>query len=322
MTTQITPFDYEKNLFKQKQQLVQLELQENTLEREKFKFLRTTCEFIESINFEEKRKVGKPQMPIKDILKSVLVMSYNGMSYRRTRSDLVELYNQKLISKIPRRSTLNKYMCLDNTRKIIERLIQVSALVFIDNEDTLICDSTWLSHSQYGGGYIVVHDKENAPLDKCTKIHAACLKNSKMIAFAKATKGTVHDCPVFKEMVISIVRNGFNIHNLLADAGYCSKDNYALCRNLNIENTFIDFKSNSKLHEKGRTLWAKQLKMFLKDNDLWHEKYRFRVVAEGIFSAIKKKQTTYLRSRQETSRQNELLLKALVYNLCVIGRYF
>src|SRR3989338_5594323 len=95
--------------FRQRPQLVRLELQENTLEREKFKFLRTSCEFIESIDFEEKRKVGKPKMPIKDILKSVLVMTYNGMSYRRTRSDLVELYNQKLISKIPRRSTLNKY---------------------------------------------------------------------------------------------------------------------------------------------------------------------------------------------------------------------
>jgi hypothetical protein len=321
MEIQTNSFNQESP-FRQKQQLIQLELQENTLEHEKFKFLRTTCEFIESIDFEERRKVGKPQMPIKDILKSVLIMSYNSMSYRRAHSDLIELYNKKLISRIPRRSTLNKYMCLEKIRKIIERLIQVSALVFIDNEDTLICDSTWLSHSQYGGGYIVVHNKENAPLDKCTKMHVVCLKNSKAIAFVKATKGTVHDCPIFKELIMSVVRNGFNIRNILADSGYLSKDNYALCNNLNIENTFIDFKSNSKLQEKGRSLWAKQLKMFLKDNDLWHEKYRFRVVIEGIFSAIKKKQTTYLRSRKEISRQNELLLKALVYNLCIIGRYF
>src|SRR3989338_2200219 len=106
MITQITPFDDERNLFKQGQQLVQLELQENTLEREKFKFLRTTCEFIESINFDERRKVGKPQMPLKDIIKSILIMSYNGMSYRRAHSDLIELYNKKLISRIPKRSTL------------------------------------------------------------------------------------------------------------------------------------------------------------------------------------------------------------------------
>jgi transposase len=213
-------------------------------------------------------------------------------------------------------------MCLESTKKIIERLIQVSALVFIDNEETIICDSTWLSHSQYGGGYEVVHDKENAPLDKCTKMHIACLKNSKIIAFAKSTKGTVNDCPIFKELVVSVMRNGFNIRSVLADAGYLSKDNYALCRNFNIENTFIDFKSNSKLQGNSKSLWAQQLKVFLKDNDLWHEKYRFRVIVEGIFSAMKKKQVTYLRSRNQTSRENELLIKALVYNLTVIGRYF
>jgi len=321
MATQTNLFKQESQ-FKQRQQLAQLELQENTLEHEKFKFLKTSCEFIDSIDFEQKTKVGKPNIKLSDLFKSVLVMAYNGMSYRRTHSDFIELYNRKLISKILRRSTLNKYMCMAETRKLIERLIQVSSLVFIEHEDTLICDSTWLSHSQYGGGYVVVHDKKNAPLNKCTKIHVSCLKNSKMIAFAKATKGTVHDCPVFKEMIMSVVRNGFNIRNLLADCGYASKDNYSFCNNLNIENTFIDFNSKAKLNERGRTAWDKRLKLFLKDNALWHERYRFRVVIEGLFASMKKKQTTYLRSRNEISRQNELLLKALVYNMTIIGKYF
>ena len=163
-----------------------------------------------------------------------------------------------------------------------------------------------------GGGYNVVYDKEHAPLDKCTKMHIACLKNSKIIAGIKVTKGTAHDSLIFKDLVISVVRNGFNIKNLLADAGYSSKDNYAFCYNLNIENIFIDFKKRASLREQGRTPWMRQLKLFKKNLELWHESYRFRVIVEGIFSAIKKKQINYLRARQEISRENELLLKSLV----------
>jgi transposase len=206
--------------------------------------------------------------------------------------------------------------------KILSRLIQISSLAFIDSEDTIICDSTWLGHHMYHGGYHLVYDKEHCALDKCTKVHIACLKNSKAIAFAKVTEGTVHDSPMLKELVMNVINNGFNIKNLLADAGYSSKANYSFCNHVNISNVFIDFQERAKLRPDGRTPWMKQLKVFKENPDVWHEKYRYRVVVEGIFSCIKKKHVNYLRSRQTDSRFNELLLKILVHNLTVIGRYF
>jgi hypothetical protein len=47
----------------------------------------------------------------------------------------------------------------------------------------------------------------------------------------------------------------------------------------------------------------------------------FRALVEGVFSAIKRKHLNYLRSRNETAQDIELLLKCLVYNITVIGRY-
>lgn len=323
MEIQNNLFDYSnKRTFKSKQKLVSLDAEPHSLEKEKRKFIQVLFQFIDSVDFEQKEEIGRPKKDIHDIVKCLGIMAYNGMSYRRSNSDFVDLYEKRLIGHIPTRSTLNRFICSEETNKIISKLIQLSALVFIDSEDTLICDSTWLSHHMYGGGYKIVYDKEHAPLDKCTKLHIACLKNSKVIAYAITTKGTVHDSPIFKKLVMYVVRNGFFIKNLLADAGYSSKDNYNFCNNLNIHNVFIDFQERVKFRPEGRTAWARQLKVFKQDPELWHEKYRFRVVVEGIFSCIKKKHINYLRSRKPESRENELMLKALVYNLTVIGRYF
>ena len=51
-------------------------------------------------------------------------------------------------------------------------------------------------------------------------------------------------------------------------------------------------------------------------NDTWETN-----LPEGVFSAIKRKNVNYLRSKREMSQDIELLLKALVYNLTIIGRF-
>lgn len=45
-----------------------------------------------------------------------------------------------------------------------------------------------------------------------------------------------------------------------------------------------------------------------------------REIIESVFSVIKKKHNSYLRSKNQISRDVEMLLKCLVYNLCLIGR--
>ena len=143
--------------------------------------------------------MGRPKANFKDIIKALCMMSYNGMSYRRTQSDLRWMFENELITFIPPRSTLNDYSNDVNTLNLVERLIQVSALFFNENEDTLIIDSTWFGQRMYTGGFREVYDKEHAPLQKVRKLHIGCCKNSKVIAFAIATSGTKHDSPFFKD---------------------------------------------------------------------------------------------------------------------------
>ena len=182
-------------------------------------------------------------------------------------------------------------------------------------------DSTWFGERMYSGGYRKVYDKKNAPLTKVRKLHIACLKNSKIIACAIATKGTRHDSPVFEDLIKRIKLNGFQIKTLLADAGYSGKRNYALCKELGITDVFIDFKSNSTLRRAKSDIWREKLKLYKEQKEIWNQSYRFRVIVEGIFSAMKRKNLNYLRSKKEVAMDVEILLKCLVYNLTIIGKY-
>lgn len=292
-----------------------------TLETEKEKFFTNLCDFIEPLTIEQLQYMGRPKANFKDIIKSLCVMSYNGMSYRRTQSDLRWLKERGMITYVPPRSTLNDYVNKKDTRRLIEKLIRVSAVFFKSEKDTLILDSTWFGQRMYSGGYRKVYDKANAPLAKVRKLHIACLKDSKVIAYAKATKGTRNDSPMFTELVKNTLRAGFEIGTILADAGYSSKDNYAFCKENNITEVYIDFRSNASIKKPKSDIWREKLTLYKEHKEIWNETYRFRVIVEGVFSIIKKKNLNYLRSKKEVAMDVEVLLKALVYNLTIIGKY-
>ena len=301
--------------------VIALQKNQYSLEQEKEKFINNLCDFVEPLNFEQLQVMGRPKTNFKDILKAFLVMSYNGMSYRRAQSDLKKMYSEGLIQSIPPRSTMNDYSNNENTKFLIEKLIQVSALFFAENEDTIILDSTWFGQKMYTGGFRKVYDKSSNTLGKVRKLHIACLRNSKIIACAKATKGTKHDSPMFEELTRGVAKNGFQVKTLLADKGYSSKSNYALCKELGIMEVFIDFKKNATLRRAKSDLWREKLRLYKEQNDMWNQTYRFRVIVEGVFSAMKKKHLNYLRSKKEGAQDVEILLKALVYNLTIIGKY-
>ena len=149
------------------------------------------------------------------------------------------------------------------------------------------------------------------------KIHVGILKNSKIICFAKATRGVAHDSPIFKE-ILTTSSELFNLKYCLGDKGYCSKESHILCAERGIT-AFLDFRVNCRSKGGGSGMWKQQIDIWKNKPEVWKESYRFRVVIEGIFSVIKKKHNSYLRSRNQVSRDVEMLLKCLVYNFSVLG---
>ena len=192
-------WNYDKNVFGR--QVIRLKPNKNSLGEEKKKFIEIMCWFVDSLNLEFLQVNGRPRVNIKEVIISLLVMSYHSSSYRRAESDLEDLKEKGVLNNIPKRSTLNDYANDINIFRLIEKLIQLSSKFFLDNEDTLIIDSTWFGLRMYSGGYRKVYDKKSTSLEKCRKLHIAVAKNSKIITCAKATFGTVHDSPIFRKLV-------------------------------------------------------------------------------------------------------------------------
>ena len=151
--------------------IITLQKNKFSLEQEKEKFIQNLCGFIEPLNFEQLQIMGRPKANFKDIIKSLCMMSYNGMSYRRTQSDLKWMFEQELIKYIPPRSTLNDYSNNEYTKLMLEKLIQISSLFFRENEDTMMFDSTWFGLRMYTGGFKKVHDKKNVNFNQTRKLH-------------------------------------------------------------------------------------------------------------------------------------------------------
>ena len=301
--------------------LVPLVKNNKTLEFEKEKFLKNLDFIMDNIFFENDQVTGRPKAENKDIMRCLMIMSYHSMSYRRAESDIKKLFDEGSLTHIPKRSTLNKYANDERTLNFLIKFIQDFSLLFVDNEDTVIFDSTWFSIKMYEGGYLKVHNREAQSMDKCRKIHAGCLKNSKIIAIALTSEGTAHDCPFFETMIRKVVENGLNIKKVICDAGYSSKLNHEVCEELGIKEVYIDFKKNVNGRNPRTSLWKERLSIFKNRPDQWHEEYKYRAIIEGVWSVIKKKNNTFLRSQKIISQDIELLLKIAVYNITIIGKY-
>ena len=289
------------------------------LETERENFPSIMNDLVEMIDINESKTTGRPSLFLKDMIKCLLIKTHNNLSYRRSESDIEMLYRNGLINSMPKRSALNKYMMDNKVKEMLQQLINLSAKFFIDNENTLLIDSTWLSKKMGTRNYEAEKGHIN-PFEKTRKIHVACLKDSRIIACAICTNGNANDSPYFEHLLKNVMDSGFNIKTVLADAGYSSRLNYALCDACGIEEVYIDFKKNaSTKNSKGR-LWKQKLMMYKNNFDAWHDQYRYRVLIESVFSSIKRKQINYIRNRKDISQDVELLLKILCHNIGIINR--
>lgn len=303
----------------------------NHLQSEKSDMIAVMVELLDNINYEDfinPQINGRPKSYIVDVVKSLLIMNYHSWSYNRSRSDLKDMVEKGVINKLPAKSTLNKYMQEISFTEILQKIIEVSAMLFIEKETVFMIDAAWffnrmiVSDSQYKYKYAKKRGKTiDLPTHvKTRKLHILIAKQSKIIVSARTSMGKSNDINYFDTLLTSAINIGFNVKTILGDAAYGSKDNYSLCDENQID-AFLQFKKNSVPGRSQSKLRREKLIIFREQPQIWYETYRFRQIVEGVFSSIKRKGRHLLRSRNGIAQENEMLLKALWHNLCVIGKF-
>jgi transposase len=103
-----------------------------------------------------------------------------------------------------------------------------------------------------------------------------------------------------------------------ADKGYLSRENYNILFSYGAL-PLIPFKSNvTGKRSGGSMIWTEMYNFFKKNNELFMKKYHLRSNAEAGFFMIKQRFGDLTNCRKETSSKNEVLVKILCHNLCVL----
>jgi transposase len=254
---------------------------------------------------------GRPPVPLSDAIFAGTYRAYANTSARRFMSAMRDVHAQGFVSRPMHFNTLLNSVADPALTPTLQRLITTSAAPLRAVEHAFAVDSTGLSTSVYYNHFTHKYGS-NQTFRSYTKLHALVAVRTNVIAAATATHRDVHDSTQF----IPLIENGakmFTMSEVSADKAYSGRANVTAVTELGAA-PFIPFKSNA-IDDPKCPAWSKLFHLFSYRSEEFMEHYHKRSNAESAFSSLKRLFSDNLRSKTEDAQKNELLLKALAYNI-------
>ena len=261
-------------------------------------------------------KTGRPRLPLKDMVYASGLKVFTNFSLRRFMSDVREANKRGYIQKIPHFSMVSYYMEKPEMTEILKDLIGISALPLKNVETTFGIDSSGFCPSQFSRWFDKKYGKER---DRKIwyKLHIVNGSATHIITSVEVTSQHIHDTLMFEQLTEETHQN-WNMQELCADKGYISQNNLEHLNRLGVAG-YIPFKSNTLANnEKKSEIWRNAYNYFALNQASFLEHYHSRSNTESVFHMVKSKFGTYIRSKTDTACINEILLKALCHNICVL----
>ena len=270
---------------------------------------------------EPEQKMGRPRMPLRDVLYGAGMKVYGTKSGRRAMSDLRDCTAAGLMTKTPAYNTIFKYVERPELTPILSGLVTASARPLIPVERAFAIDATGFATPRFVRWVDHAHgeDRRVARQD-WLKLHAVYAVKSGVIVSAEVTPAIgkdTSDTKWFEPLMKRTAEAGFIIEDVLADKGYLSRKNVAFISKLRDgARAFIPMKVDST--PAGPPEWEKLYYLYGLNRDAFNAKYGQRQRAESGFSSVKRKFLENLRSKTRAAQANEILIKCLVSNLTMI----
>jgi transposase len=261
--------------------------------------------------------VGRPPANPKDILLFLMFKQLFCLSYIDTESFLLWVCEEKtwLMESVPDANTAQDHVS-DIPLSYLEGLLKETIRCLSNNNVTVIIDATGMSLNQYGR-WISVRNGNKAVKKKFIKLHLAVDKKSGKILVGICSKGWKHDhkfgVQIVKSLRRSFARQGTSMDVELLDSGYLSRemtDEIEKCK----AKPYIKMKKNSTTRSGGRPSWKRNIR-FQKDHlDEFMKEYCYRVVIEGVISALKKLFGSTVSSQRRPHQNVEVLCRLVLWN--------
>jgi transposase len=274
-------------------------------------FLYELCSKVE----EPIQVMGRPRLPLRDILFAVTYRTYTMMSARRFASDMRDALAKGYVSKAPSFNSVFHYSQMESLTPYLKHLIAESAKPLQSIEEDFAVDASGLSTSTYVRWFDVKYGKNESWHD-WLKLHLICGVKTHIVTGVEITRATKHEPPFYKGLLEQTAKAGFTMREVSADKGYISTKNLQATVDMGAA-PFIPFRSNVQ-PDRGTDLWSRMFYYYNFKRAEFLAHYHKRSNVETTFSMIKWKFGERLRSKTETAQVNEALCKVLCHNLCVV----
>lgn len=282
--------------------------------QEKILFMQLLRELCDLLIEQPLHRIGRKPVSYSDMIYALALKSYLTFSSRRVCSDLKLAAEVRDIEKPFHFNTLLKYLDSTELRSNIIKLIEISALPLRQIEQDFAVDATGFGISIFSRWSDVRANRTNVRR-LYRKCHCVYGVYSNIVTSVEVTRGCVHDNNLFEPLIRQTADN-WNIREVSADKGYLCKANLKLVSDIGAM-PFIPFKSNIK-SRRSPQIWKDMFSYFHKHREEFLLHYHKRSNAEAGFSMIKRRFGNNVRCKKEISQDNEILLKVLCHNICVL----
>ncbi len=273
-------------------------------------------------------KGGRPAVPLSEQIFCAVRKVYSQLSCRRSRGLFGFAADRGILSKTRHYTISSEFLTRPEVTPILERLVTLSALPCAALEEGFAVDSTGMQSTSFGAWREAKHGESREHV--WLKAHALGGVRTHVIAAIVVTDKNGADNPQFERLIRMAAEAGIDLRTIFGDKAYSAGSSYSLAEEFTFE-LLVPFKSNAKgrmmkahngsgplAKRPHSSLWRKAFLYFLMHRDEFEARYHRRSNIESVFSALKRKFGETLKSKNETSQVNELLAKALAYNITVL----
>lgn len=285
---------------------------------EKSRFLELLYELCRGIE-QPMQHMGRPRLPIADVVFALCYKTYSTFSSRRFSSDLMEAHLKGYLSKKPSYNSVCDYFQMEHLTPYLKQLIAVSSLPLKSIESDFAVDSSGFATGQFSRWFDAKYGEEKQQHD-WLKVHLMCGVKTNIVTSVEVSGAHANDTTFLKPLLHTTTGNGFQVKELSADKGYDSFNNRCLVL-IKGGDAYIPFREGEK-HKpnpsnKGE-LWKRFYHFFKFNEAEFKQHYHKRSNVETTFSMIKAKFGERLRSKTSVAQTNEVLCKILCHNICCL----
>jgi transposase len=276
--------------------------------------LRALCDGVQ----QPEQTMGRPRLPLADLVYGVVLKVYSGMSGRRAQTDVRNCRAKGRLSTAPSYNSIFRTFESPALTPILKMLIEESALPLREVERQFSQDSTGFSTTTYDRWCGLKHGERREHARRASvKLHAFVGTLTNVITSAKVTD--TYDGKMLPPMLHETVANRFAVEEMSADKAYLTHKNLDVIHAAGAA-AYIPFKDNSV--GTGPKLWREAYAFFMEHRPEFLAHYHRRSNVESTMWMLKSKFGGAVRSKLPVARENEVLAKVVCHNLCALTQTF